>query len=146
MTRILDLMPTFGVTSSPMRRALDRFFNGWMEPYGWIEEPTEWTPASEITGREKHYVVTVELPGVDMKSLDISYKEGLLTVKGEKKDVLEENECCYCSERYHGSFSRSFQIPGKIKEDDIDATLKDGILKVVLSKSDESVAKKIEIH
>jgi len=143
---MLDIFPAYGFTDRPMRRFFDRFFDGWMEPYSWIEDRTEWVPASEITEREKEYLVTVELPGVDMKGLDISFNDGMLTIKGEKTNGLEENECCHCSERYSGTFSRSLHVPGKIIEDKIDATLKDGILKVLLPKADESVAKRIEIH
>ena len=57
-----------------------------------------------------------------------------------------EEECCHCSERYSGSFRRSFRIPGKIDSEKIDANYKDGILKVVLKKSEKNMPKKIEIH
>ncbi len=142
MTMMLDLMPRFRITSMPMRK----FFEGWMDPYNIIEERSDWVPASEITEREKEYVATIELPGVSMEGLDISYKEGVLTIKGEKKNGLEENECCHCSERFSGSFHRDLFIPGKIVEDKIEATLKNGILRIVLPKSEESIVKRIEIH
>lgn len=146
MAMMFNLMPTFGVAPRRRRRFSDRFFEGWMDPYFLREERSEWVPASEITERDKEYVVTVELPGVDMKGIDISYKEGVLAVNGEKKTGSSENECCYYSERYFGTFRRELVIPGKIMEDKIDASLKDGILKVVLPKSEESVSKRIEVH
>ena len=146
MTRILSLMPTVGVTSRPTRRFFDRFFDDWMNPHDVFEGSREWAPASEITERDNEVLVTVELPGVDMKGIDISYEEGVLTIKGEKKNGLAENECCYCSERYSGSFHRALPIPGKVVADKIDATLKDGILRVVLPKSEVSIGKKIEVH
>ena len=85
MTRILSLMPTVGVTSRPTRRFFDRFFDDWMNPHDVFEGSKEWAPASEITERDNEFLVTVELPGVDMKGIDISYEEGVLTIKGEKK-------------------------------------------------------------
>ncbi|MCK5194663.1 MAG: Hsp20/alpha crystallin family protein [Desulfobulbaceae bacterium] len=52
----------------------------------------------------------------------------------------------YCSEKYSGSFQRSFQIPGTLDKEKIEANYKDGILKVSLTKSEERAVKKIEIH
>ena len=118
----------------------------WSDPYTYVVRDDEWTPASDITETVKSYVVTMELPGIDMKKTDISYIDGVLTVKGEKTKDSMEGECCYCSERYSGSFNRTFQIPGKVDSDKIDATYKDGILKLTLTKAEESLPKKIEVH
>ena len=146
MARILDLMPTFGVTYRPTRSLFDRFFEGWRYPYYNVEACEDWMPASDISETEKEYVVTVELPGIDMKGIDISYVKGVLTIKGEKKKESNEGECCHCAERYSGTFERSFRIPGDVNSDKIDATYKDGILKLVVAKSEKSVPKKIEVH
>ena len=145
MTEILDLMPRFGVTYRPMRNLFDRFFEGWRYPY-YYEECMDWMPDSDIAETEKEFVVTAELPGIDMKGVDISYADGLLTIKGEKMKDSNESESCHCAERYSGAFERSYRIPGKVDSDKINATYKDGILKLVLPKSKESVPKKIEIH
>ena len=145
MTRMLDLMPTFGTTYRPMRSLFDRFFEDWGYPLYHVERG-DWIPVSDIIETEKEFVLTVELPGIDMKGVDISYSDGLLTIKGEKKKDSDDNASCYCSERYSGSFERSFHITRDIDGDKIDATYKDGILRLVLPKSEESVPKKIEVH
>lgn len=75
----------------------------------------------------------------------LSYSNGVLNIKGEKTKETVEEECCYCSERYSGSFERSFRIPGKVKEEGIESSYKDGILKVTLPKHEESQVKKIEV-
>lgn len=146
MVRMLDLMPTFGVTYRPTENLLDRFFEGWRYPYYDVEACEDWMPASDISETEKEYVVTAELPGIDMKGIDISYIDGVLTIKGEKKKDTNEGESCHCAERYSGAFERSFRIPGDVNSDKIDATYKDGILKLVVTKSEKSVPKKIEVH
>jgi HSP20 family protein len=145
MTRILDLIPSVGYTPWTRRSLFEPFFPVMSRPHFYVEEGAEWMPPSEITESEKEYIVTLEIPGVDMQGLDISFTDGVLTIKGEKKRETVEDECCHCSERYSGSFERSFQIPGKVKGDEIDATYKDGILRVVLSKSEESQVRKIEV-
>ena len=135
-------VPGYGMMYRPWRR----LFEGWRDLplYTWGYE--DWTPPSNITETEKHYVITMEVPGIDMKKTDISYREGSLTVRGEKITDAGEGEACVCSERFAGSFSRDFVLTGKIDEDKIDATYKDGVLKIILPKSEASLPKKIEIH
>ena len=88
--------------------------------------------------------MTMDVPGIEMKALDISYANGMLSVKGNKAG-MSEGESCYCSERYTGSFHRSFSIPGEVNPDHIDASYKDGVLRVTLPKSEGGKVKKIEV-
>lgn len=127
---------------TPAERLLNRFFD--FNPFFGVRE--EWSPASDVAETEKTYVVTMELPGIDMKKLDITYHEGTLSVRGNKEKEDSEGESCYCSERFSGSFSRSIEIPGVVDKEKIEATYKDGILRLVLPKSEEHAPKKIEVH
>lgn len=145
MMRMLNVIPRFDVAFRPQTRLLDTFFNNWVIPTSNIDE-CDWMPPSDIAETDKEYHVTMELPGIDMKKLDISFSEGILTIKGEKTKEVSVGESCYCSERYSGSFQRSFRIPGTVDKDNIEAKYRDGILIVSLAKSNESVVKKIEIH
>ena len=102
------------------------------------------TPLKEgFTYEDEHGSITIHRR--DMKKLDISHTNGVLSIKGEKKHEIGKDELCYCSERYSGSFERSFRIPGEVKGEEIEATYKDGVLRVALSKSEESQVKKIEV-
>jgi len=145
MMRILNVIPRFDVAFRPQRRQLDPFLSNWIIPSTNLEE-CDWTPASDIAETDKEYHLTMELPGIDMENLDISFSEGVLTVKGEKTKEVSVGESCYCSERYSGSFQRSFRILGAVDKNNIEAKYKDGILRVSLAKSEKSVVKKIEIH
>jgi HSP20 family protein len=109
-------------------------------------EESDWIPPSDIAETDTEYHVTMELSGIDMKKLNTSFSEGVLTVKGEKTKDVSVGESCYCTERYYGSFQRSFRIPGAVDKENIEAKYRDGILGVSLAKSEESVVKKIEIH
>ena len=135
-------IPRYGIMHRPWRS----FFERWSDLPLYAVECEDWTPPSDITETDKHYIVTMEVPGIDMKKTDISYKEGTISVRGEKSIDTEEGECCVCSERFSGSFSRDFVLEGKIDEEKIDATYKDGILKIILPKSESSLPKKIEVH
>ena len=145
MTSMFDIIPRFGLTPWTRERLFEPFFPLLSRPYLNMGEETEWIPPVDITETGKEYILTLELPGIDMKKLDISYANGVLSIKGEKKSEIGKDELCYCSERYSGSFERSFRIPGEVKGEEIEATYKDGVLRVALSKSEESQVKKIEV-
>jgi HSP20 family protein len=128
-------------------RELENFFDYALAPTPYVGyEAGEWMPATDVTETEKSYVVTMEIPGVDMNKLDISFQDGRLMIKGEKILASSEGETCLCGERFSGSFTRSFDIFEKVLSDKIDANYKDGILTVTLPKSEESIPKKIAIH
>ena len=146
MTTIFDIMPSFRLSRRTLPNLLDDFYTGERYPYMFFDHTDEWIPASDISENDKEYRLTMELPGIDIKGVDISYFEGVITISGEKVKDSNEAESCHSSERYSGSFKRSFRIAGRIDSDGIEATYKDGILKVVLKKSEDSIPKKIEIH
>ena len=144
MARMLDLIPRRG-TFSPARDLFYDFFEDWGFPSLFSEEKS-WVPAFDVVEDEKAFVVTAEIPGIDMKDLDVSLSDGILTVKGEKKNEEEEKrENYHRIERRYGSFHRSFRIPGEIDTDKLDATYKDGILKLVMPKGEASKPKKIKV-
>ena len=147
MTRMLQLIPRTDSFLSllPDIDVFDRFFNDLALPDLFGEERVL-VPAFDISETEKEYVITGEIPGMDVKDLDVTLLDGILTVKGEKKQEKEENEENYHRvERHYGSFQRSFRIPDKVKTDKLNATYKDGILKLTLPKAEVSEAKKIEV-
>jgi HSP20 family protein len=92
-------------------------------------------------------VVKADLPGIDVKGLDITIKDNVLTLKGEKKEEHEEKkECFHRIERRFGSFCRSFPLPGDVKTEGVEAVYKDGVLRLTIPKSEVSAPKKIEVQ
>ena len=144
MTRLLNLIP---VSDSivPRRSLLHGFFDDWAMPAMFTDEKT-WSPAFDVTESENAYVVTAELPGIDVKDLEVTLSDGILSVKGEKKQEKEEKgENHHRIERVYGTFHRSFRIPGRVESDKVDANYKDGILTLTLPKEEESKPTKIEV-
>ncbi len=143
MNSLLSLIPRRSLT--PSRDLFDRFFEDWDLP-SLLGADKEWVPAFDISENDKEYVVTAELPGIDIKDVDITISEGILSVKGDKKHETEEKgEDYHRIERRYGSFHRSFRVPGKVDADKVDASYKDGVLKVLLPKTEGTETKKIEI-
>ena len=131
-----------------LKRDMDRLWDSFFE-----ERPTrkvggegEWFPSLDIAETKGELVVRAELPGTDPKEIDISLSEGILTIKGEKKQEKEEKEEGYhLVERSYGSFTRSIRLPKDVQSDKINASFKNGVLKVVLPKSEEAKKKEIKI-
>ena len=108
------------------------------EPFGRVSSRlADWmAPASEASTNGDAYTISMELPGVDEKDIELSVDNGVVTVKGEKKTEKEEKgETWYFSERQYGSFSRSFRMPPDADEAGVAADLKDGVLTVTVPKS-----------
>jgi HSP20 family protein len=144
MTSYLTLIPRAS-TFLPTNGLFDRFFEDWDMP-SLFDADAEWAPAFDISENEKEYVITAELPGIDIKDVDITLSEGVLSVKGEKKQEKEDKgEDYHRIERRYGSFHRSFRMPGRVETDKVDANYKDGILKLTLPKAEGSQTKKIEV-
>jgi HSP20 family protein len=147
MTRTYALVPSESRFMSlvPRWNMFDLFF----DDFGladFFNDKEVLMPAVDISETEKEYVITGEIPGVDAKDLDVTLTDGILTIKGEKKQENEEkNENYHCIERHYGRFERSFRIPDRVKTDKLDATYKDGIFKLSLPKAEVVEAKKIEV-
>ncbi|MBW2005328.1 MAG: Hsp20/alpha crystallin family protein [Deltaproteobacteria bacterium] len=147
MTSMLQLVPRRDgfLSLFPGTGVFDQFFND-LELPDLLGEEGMLVPAFDISETEKEYMITGEIPGIDAKELDITLLDGILTIKGEKKQEKEDKDENYHRvERHYGSFQRNFRIPEKVKTDKLDATYKDGVLKLTLPKAEASEAKKIEV-
>ena len=114
----------------------------------WARESMWAMPAVDVAESDKGYEITAELPGMDEKNIEVKFADGILTIKGEKKDEKEEKKKdYYLSERSYGSFQRSFRVPDGVDTDKIEASFKKGVLTVALPKSAEAqkTAKKIDV-
>ena len=100
----------------------------------------------DITDSEGSINLKAELPGVKKEDLTVDYQDGILTLKAEKKDAIEEKEGerILRRESRYGSMQRSFTV-GDIDADNITATFTDGVLNIALKKKDRNF-KKIEIQ
>lgn len=130
-----------------MGREMDRFWDTFFERRPMrFEEEGEYLPALDLAETNQEIIVKCEVPGMDPKNIDISLSDGTLTIKGEKKQEREEKEENYhLVERSYGSFTRSVHLPKEVKHDKINASYKDGVLKIVLPKSEESKKKEVKV-
>lgn len=127
-----------------MNRLYESFFTNGRREIG--VSTFEWEPVCNIKENDESYTLEAELPGLKKEDIKVSLKDGVLTVSGERKEEKEKKDKhSHIVERQYGSFCRSFILPVKVSEDKIDASFKDGILKVLLPKTEEAKIKEIAI-
>jgi HSP20 family protein len=145
MTALLPTLRRRGLVGRPAWGFFDRLFEDFELPSPFSQEMT-FTPAFDVSETENELIVKAEVPGMDQKDIDINLSDGLLSITGEKKHEKEDkNENYHCVERHYGKFSRMMRVPFEVEADKVDATYKDGVLKVTLPKSETAKPKKIEI-
>ncbi|MBF0196245.1 MAG: Hsp20/alpha crystallin family protein [Planctomycetes bacterium] len=137
-------------SNHPLDLILHEFFPQYHEmakPTWDSDENRSWYPEMNIQEGEKDFVVSVELPGLEDKDVDINYSNGRLVIKGERKqpetkDSVNEHRV----ERKHGVFERSVVLGSKVDSEAISASFHDGVLVVSLPKSSDVLPRKIEIQ
>jgi HSP20 family protein len=111
---------------------------------------SEWlSPATEASSGGETYDISMELPGVSEKDIELTFENGVVTVRGEKKtETQKSGDTWYFSERQYGAFRRSFRLPDDADGSAASAEMKDGVLRVRVPRMDppeEEKAKRIMI-
>lgn len=126
-----------------INRVFENFWNRFERSYaganGFL---TAANPRTDISETEKEVEVSVELPGMDEKDIEVSLTDDVLTIRGEKKNEREEKKKgYYLSERSYGSFYRSIPLPAGVDPEKADARFKSGVLTITLPKTPEAQQK-----
>tara|TARA_Y100001970_G_C14192957_1_gene836435 strand:+ start:868 stop:1311 length:444 start_codon:yes stop_codon:yes gene_type:complete len=111
-------------------------------------ESFAFSPSINVSENRSEYCMSVDVPGVNKKDIQITIEDGWLNISGERKIAdINKDSNQLCSELDYGEFSRSLKIPSDIVEDDVVAKYNNGVLCIILpkSKKDTTIAKKIAI-
>ena len=113
----------------------------------WLREELEpsFAPALNVVEDGESIIVEVEVPGLKSGDVEVSFDNGELTLKGEKKYAGKENTPVHRRERVYGAFTRTLTLPWEIMADKISAEMKDGVLTIVLPKAEASKPRKVAI-
>jgi len=112
----------------------------------WDEEPVAGQLAVDVFETKEKLVVKGRVAGVNKSELDVSIADNTLTIRGTLSAGNEEGvENYFLQECYWGEFSRSIVLPVPVKEDEIEAVLKDGVLTISFAKVKQDTVKKIEV-
>ncbi|SFF30583.1 HSP20 family protein [Fontimonas thermophila] len=119
-------------------RVFDDFFRGFGLPSLWsmedwprLESPAILRPQIDISESKSGYEITVEVPGVEQNDLELSVHDGVLTIRGEKRqDKREESDRYHRIERSYGAFQRELNLPSDADADRIEASFRNGVVRI----------------
>lgn len=129
-----------------IERWFDDVFNAFgMPPLGLTPAPQGWAsgrrvnayrPQIDVSGDDNQYEITLDVPGLSENNLSIDLKDDLLVVRGQKEEKAEQSsKQFYCIERSYGAFQRTLSLPTDADADDIQASLKDGVLTLIIPRN-----------
>lgn len=132
---------------SAFQREMDDFWRRFFGEGRWsLASRPEWMPEIDVSETNGKVIVNAELPGLDPKDIDVSISGDVLTIRGQKKGEEEnKDDNYYCRERYSGEFQRVITLPASVKSDEVEATYKNGVLKIDMKKTQKAVKKKIKV-
>ncbi len=106
-----------------------------------------WAPAVDILETDNELILKADVPGVDLKDIDIQLENGTLTFKGERKfEKDEKNKGFHRMERSYGSFVRYFTVPETVDAEHVQADFHNGVLTVTLPKKEIAKPKAIKVQ
>jgi HSP20 family protein len=131
-----------------MRAEMDRIFDNFLGPTFFGRRPLVsrsepsgiGAPIVDIRENDKEFVFEAELPGIGEKDVQVTLRNGVLSLKGEKRSKRDEKRDTYhLVERNYGSFERSFRLPDSADEEKIAADFNNGVLRIVVPKRAEAI-------
>jgi HSP20 family protein len=108
---------------------------------------SEWLPPVDIKEEENAYTFELDVPGLSADDLEVELHDGVLTVRGAREEEATEEHRGYIrTERHHGKFVRQFRVPTAAKPDELQASVKDGVLALYVPKTSAAEARRIPIN
>lgn len=135
-----------------LHREIDRLFDEAFRSFGvglpvaaWPSARTGWgailRPALDIQETDRQYRISLEIPGVDEKDIQVTLDDDVLVIRGEKRQEKEHGEGqLHWVERSYGSFQRSLNLPDDADQDSIKASFKGGVLTLTIDKRQSAAA------
>jgi HSP20 family protein len=131
-----------------LRNEMNRIFDNFRsdEAASEASHAATWRPSVDIAENKNEFVITADLPGITREDIDVSVTEGRLTLRGERRQTLDEKSgSVHRAERVWGRFARVFDLPAAVSVDRIAAICRDGVLTITVPKAEEAKPKQIEV-
>jgi HSP20 family protein len=138
------MRPDFGLFG--LHREIDRLFSDLAQGVASNAGVANIVPNIEISETDKAIEISAEMPGLERKDVEISIDDDTLTIRGEKKvEESQGDKNVQHSERSYGVFLRMLQLPPGIDPSTVQATMSNGVLRIVIPKPAKPEPKKIEV-
>jgi HSP20 family protein len=117
-----------------------------MAPFTFEPPMAPFAPAFEVKETKEGYVFRADIPGVNVRDIDVSFTGNRLSITGKREaEKQEKTDTFYTCERSYGSFTRAFTMPEGVDPNGVHADLRDGILTVTVAKKADAQPKKIAV-
>jgi HSP20 family protein len=133
------------------RREMDRLFDDFFAPaeprsFASAVASSGW-PSLDVDETDQAYVVNAEVPGLEQKDIELSLRDNVLSISGEKREERkDEKRGRAYAERFYGQFRRSIPLPTEVDADKVEAKFKNGVLTVTLPKNAKAREKERRIE
>lgn len=126
-------------------------------PWGWpfrarpftrsLMSACDWMPDVDVLEQDNKILVRADLPGMKREDIDVSVRDGMLVLRGQREEEKEvKSETYYGSERATGKFYRTFGLPEGVSPDEVEASYTDGVLEVSVPKRDAQEPQSVQIE
>ncbi len=144
-----DPLPEMRRMEERMNKIFGEGFNRSVQSRGFSSSANNFfIPDIDLKEEDTHYVIKMDLPGMDKDKISVEIKGRALVISGERKSVIEDKDGDKLrrQEINYGSFSRQIPLPSNIKEDDVAADYKDGVLTVKIGRTEKpEESKKVQV-
>ena len=151
MERLIKMVPSkqqSEVKAHPLTNwhsEMDNLFESFFRPVRQSASGA-WLPAMNISETESAYQIALELPGLNPEDVNVELHDGMLTISGERKtEEQSEDRRWHRVEHVYGKFQRELKLGTPVDEDNVTANFKNGVLSVVIPKSEQAKPRKIEV-
>jgi HSP20 family protein len=128
------------------RNEMNSFFDDFLSFKPLSLYDNDWSPTMDVVDGEKSIQIKADLPGLEQKDIELTFENGVLTISGQKtEEKRDETRNYLVSERHFGSFMRSIRLPNGIRQEDISAEFRDGVLSIEIPKDDKVQPRKIDV-
>jgi HSP20 family protein len=129
-----------------LHREIDALFDGYYRGFGGLGRRMAGGTGFELSETEDEIRVKAEMPGMDEKDIAVELEEGMLVIRGERKEEKETRKRNYhVSAMSFGGFHRSISLPARIEREKAHAEFKNGVLTLILPKTEQSRAERKRI-
>lgn len=119
----------------------------WLSPLPIQQTAFRSTLDADVAESDEEFWISAELPGVPLENVKLQIEDDLLTLSAVRQASPDEGKRRYHRlERRFGSFSRAFQLPKGVNRDDVQATMKDGVLTIRLPKEEQARRRQIPVR
>ena len=146
-TSLIPFNTQFGLMDdfrNEMNSLFDRFGDG--DSGEERSQMKSWLPPLNLCETDDEYCISLDLPGVDPKDVDVEVRHGELWITGRREsDSEKQGRTWHRRERFYGEFRRVVRLGMDVDTDRIDAKFKDGVLQITVGKTEDAKTKKIRV-